>query len=154
MPPGSEPYLDALKMLARRELSEAQVRQRLARRGHGPESIDAAVARLKGERAIDDARVAEAIARTEITGKRRGKLRVARQIENAGVTSPVARRTVEEIFGEIDGDALIQAALTRRLRAGMAIQDDAEFHRLCRYLIGQGFEVDHVVRTLTARRRR
>jgi SOS response regulatory protein OraA/RecX len=98
--------------------------------------------------------VAEAIARTEITGKRRGKLRVTRQIENAGVTSPVARRTVEEIFGEIDGDALIQAALTRRLRAGMAIQDDAEFHRLCRYLIGQGFEVDHVVRTLTVRRRR
>ena len=154
MPPGSEPYLDALKMLARRELSEAQIRQRLARRGHGPGPIDAAVARLKSERAIDDARVAEAIARTEIAGKRRGKLRVARQIENAGVAGPVARRTVEEIFGEIDGDALIQAALTRRLRAGMAIQDDAEFDRLCRYLIGQGFEIDHVVRTLTARRRR
>ena len=78
MPPGPEPYLDALKMLARRELSEAQVRQRLARRGHDPESIDAAVARLKGERAIDDARVAEAIARTETAAKRRGRLRVSR----------------------------------------------------------------------------
>jgi regulatory protein len=154
MAPGTEPYLDALKMLARRELSEAQVRQRLARRGHDPESIDAAVARLKGERAIDDARVAEAIARTETVGKRRGKLRVARQIENAGITGSIARSAVDEIFGEIDSDALIEAALTRRLRAGMAIQDDAEFHRLYRYLIGQGFEVDHVIRTLTARRRR
>jgi regulatory protein len=154
MPPGPEPYLDALKMLARRELSEAQVRERLARRGHDPESIDAAVARLKGERAIDDARVAEAIARTETAAKRRGKLRVARQIQNAGITGSIARRAVDEIFGEIDSDALIEAALTRRLRAGMSIQDDAEFHRLCRYLIGQGFEADHVIRTLTARRRR
>jgi len=154
MPQGPEPYLDALKMLARRELSEAQVRERLVRRGHDPESIDAAVARLKGERAIDDARVAEAIARTETSAKRRGRLRVTRQIESAGITGSVARRAVDEIFGEIDSDALIEAALTRRLRAGMPIQDDAEFQRLCRYLIGQGFEADHVIRTLTARRRR
>ena len=153
MPPGPEAYLDALKMLARRELSEAQVRQRLARRGHDPESIDAAVARLKGERAIDDVRVAEAIARTEAAGRHRGRLRVARQIENAGITGPIARRAVDGIFGEIDSDALIEAALRRRLRAGTAIRDDAEFRRLCRYLIGQGFEADHVVRTLTARRR-
>ncbi len=136
------------------ELSEAQVRERLVRRGHDPESIDAAVARLKGERAIDDARVAEAIARTETSAKRRGRLRVTRQIESAGITGSVARRAVDEIFGEIDSDALIEAALTRRLRAGMPIQDDAEFQRLCRYLIGQGFEADHVIRTLTARRRR
>ena len=154
MPPGPEPYLDALKMLARRELSETQVRQRLARHGHDPQSIDAAVARLKGERAIDDARVAEAIARTETAAKRRGRLRVARQIKNAGITDSIARRAVDEIFAEIDIDGLIEAALTRRLRAGMSIQDDAEFHRLCRYLIGQGFEADHVIRTLTARRRR
>ncbi len=154
MPHGPEPYLDALKMLARRELSEAQVRQRLARQGHDPDSIDAAVARLKGERAIDDARVAEAIARTETAAKRRGRLRVTRQIENAGIPGSIARRAVDEIFGEIDGDALIEAALTRRLRGGMSIQDDAEFHRLCRYLVGQGFEADHVMRTLSARRRR
>jgi regulatory protein len=148
------PYLDALKMLARRELSEAQIRQRLGRRGHDPESIDAAVARLKGERAIDDARVAEAIARTETATKRRGKLRVKRQIENAGIAGAIGRRAIDEIFGEIDSDALIEAALTRRLRGRTSIHDDAEFHRLCRYLIGQGFEADHVIRTLTALRRR
>src|SRR5438046_2537924 len=36
-------------MLARRELSEAQVRQRLARRGHAVDVIDAAIARLRAE---------------------------------------------------------------------------------------------------------
>ena len=32
-------YVDGLKMLARRELSELQVRQRLARKGHQPDAI-------------------------------------------------------------------------------------------------------------------
>ena len=103
-------------MLARRELSEAQVRQRLSRRGHEPESIDAAVERLKHERAIDDVRVAEAIARTETTIKRRGRLRVRRQIEHAGIAPPTARRAVDEVFGDIDDQALIEAALAKRLR--------------------------------------
>ena len=146
----SQPYLDALKMLARRELSEAQVRQRLARRGHDEDAIDAAVARLKEERALDDARAAEAIARNETTIKRRGKLRVARQIEHAGIAKSTARRALDEVFADLDADALLEAALARRLRVS-SIRDDKEFQRLYRYLIGQGFEADHVMRALTAR---
>ena len=74
-------YRDGLKMLARGELSEIQVRQRLARRGHDPETIDGAVTRLKDDRAIDDTRVAETIVRTQTTVKHRGKMRVLRQLE-------------------------------------------------------------------------
>ena len=81
----SSPYIDGLKMLGRRELSEAQVRQRLARKGHADEDVEAAIQRLKTERALDDARVADAIARTEITVKRHGRMRVRRQIESAGI---------------------------------------------------------------------
>ena len=83
-------YIDALKMLARRELSEAQVRQRLARKGHDAGTIDSAIARLREERAIDDARVAGAIARTQTSIRGRGKLRVRRQIEHAGIAAPAA----------------------------------------------------------------
>ena len=146
-------YLDGLRMLARRELSEAQVRQRLARRGHEPESIDAAVERLKNERAIDDVRVAEAIARTETTIKRRGKLRVRRQIEHAGIAPTTARRAVDEIFENIDDRTLIEASLAKRLRNRTLIADDREFQKLYRYLIAQGFEAESVMLTLTARRR-
>jgi regulatory protein len=144
-------YVDGLKMLARRELSEAQVRQRLARRGHDEDAIDRAVARLKAERAIDDARVAAAIARTETSIKRRGRLRVRRQIENAGIAGPVARRAVDDAFEEIDPGALLEAALGRRLRGGRAIADDREFQRLYRFLIGQGFGPDEVLRLLRSR---
>jgi regulatory protein len=138
-------------MLARRELSEAQVRQRLARRGHDEDAIDAAVARLIEERAIDDERVAAAIARTETSVRRRGRLRVRRQIEHAGIAAPTARRAVDEVFGDIDNDAYLQASLAKRLRGRETIGDDKAFQRLYRYLVGQGFESDQVMRALKAR---
>jgi len=147
-------YDDGLRMLARRELSELQVRQRLARKGHDRPSIDDAVARLREERAIDDARAAEAIARTETALRRRGRVRVRMQIERAGISKAIAVHAVNEIFDGVDDEALLQASLAKRLRGRDAIADDREFQRLYRYLVGQGFESDRVLRALEARRRR
>jgi len=144
-------YVDALRMLARRELSEAQIRQRLARRAHQPDDIESAVARLRAERAIDDARVAAAIARSQASGKRRGKLRVLRQIEQAGIARATARSAVDEVFESIDPDELIEASLARRLRGRERAADAAELARLYRYLIGQGFHPDEVMRALRRR---
>jgi regulatory protein len=150
----STAYLDGLKMLARRELSEAQIRERLARKEHDADAIDAAIARLRDERAIDDARVAEAIARTETSIRRRGKLRVRLQIERAGIAKAIAKQAVDAVFDTIDDDALIEASLKKRLRGRDTIADDREYQRLYRYLAGQGFESERILKLLTARRRR
>jgi regulatory protein len=147
-------YVDGLKMLARRELSEKQVRERLARKGHEREAIDDAIMRLREERALDDTRVAEAIARTETSIRRRGKLRVQMQIQRAGIDKAVAKRAVDEVFGAIDDDALIEASLNKRLRGRETIADDREFQRLYRYLAGQGFESDRIMKVLHPRRRK
>jgi regulatory protein len=144
-------YLAGLKMLGRRELSEAQVRQRLARRGYEPDSVDAAVARLRQERAIDDARVAEAIVRTQSSIRGRGRLRVLREVERAGIAAATARRAVDDVFDRLDPDALLEASLAKRLDEREPIADDAEFRRLYRYLIGQGFEADRIIAALKAR---
>jgi regulatory protein len=138
-------YIDGLKMLGRRELSEAQVRQRLARRGHDEDTIEAAVSRLKSDRSIDDRRVAGAIARSEISLRKRGRLRVRRRIEAAGIATAIAQQAVDDTFADVDGDALIAAALDRRLRGREVIADDREFQRLYRYLAAQGFESDRIV---------
>ena len=139
-------------MLGRRELSEVQVRQRLARRGHAEAEIDSAVARLKEERAIDDARVAAAIARTQVGDKRRGRLRVTRQIQSAGITPSVARQAVDSLFQSVDAAALLESALAKRLRGRDRAADPREFRRLYRYLITQGFEPDRVMAALEKRR--
>ena len=145
-------YVFALGLLARRELSESQIRSRLLRRSYEAEDIDDAVAKLKAERAIDDGRVAGAMARTAATVKRRGRLRVRREIERAGITAAVARQAVEETFDDLDEDAMLEAALTRRLRPGKSLNETAEFGRLYRYLVGQGFDPERVLHVLTRRR--
>jgi regulatory protein len=148
----SSAYIDGLKMLGRRELSEQQVRQRLARKEHAQDDIDAAIARLRDERAINDARVAEAIVRTETGVRKRGKIRVRMQLERAGIAKDTARQALDGVFGAIDDEVLIEASLGKRLRGRDTIADDREFQRLFRYLIGQGFESDRVMKTLKAYR--
>jgi regulatory protein len=150
----ADAYVDGLKLAAGRELSEAQLRQRLARKGHAQQEIDTAVARLKEERAIDDARVAETIARTETSTRRRGKLRVRMQIERAGISTSTARKAVDDVFGELDADTLLEAALTRRMLGRERIDDDKEFQRLYRYLLNQGFDGERVMSALQARRKK
>jgi regulatory protein len=145
-------YLTALKMLARRELSEAQLRLRLTRREHPSDAIDTALARLKAEGSLDDERVAGMIARSETGLKKRGRYRVLRQIEAAGIAPAIARRAVDETFATIDADALMNEALGRRLRGKTRIDDDKAFNRLYRYLVTQGFEPDRVLALLRERR--
>ena len=145
-------YIDGLTMLGRRERSEQRIRQRLVSNERAPEDIDEAVARLRGERAINDQRVAEAIARTETGIRKRGKVRVRMQLERAGIAKETAKAAIEEVVGTIDDEALLESSLRKRLRGRETIADDKEFQRLFRYLIGQGFESDRVMKTLKAYR--
>jgi regulatory protein len=145
-------YIDGLKMLGRRELSEQQLRQRLARKQYSQDDIDEAIVRLREERAIDDRRVAEAIVRTETGVRKRGRVRVRLQLERAGIATETAKAAIDGVFDAIDDDRLLESSLRKRLRGREAIADDREFARLFRYLIGQGFESDRVMKALKAYR--
>ena len=145
-------YLTALKMLSGRELTERQVRQRLGRRGYDADAIDDAIERLKRDRSLDDERAAKAMAHTETTLRKRGRLRVTRRLQAAGIAPAVAQRATQEVFQTIDADALLASALQKRLRGREQIADDREFQRLYRYLIGQGFESDRVLALLRRHR--
>jgi regulatory protein len=151
-------YTQALTWLARRELSERQVRERLARREFDEESIDAAVERLKGERALDDRRVALACARSAVRLKGRGRARVLRAVESLGISRDLARAAVDEVFGEIDETELIERALTRRWpRAigpdpGAAGIDRRELQRIYLALVRQGFPPDRIMQAIKSRR--
>jgi len=145
-------YLTALRQLARRELSEAQLRLRLTRRGFTPDDIDSAVTRLRQDGSLDDARTAAAIARSQLSLKKRGERRVRREIEAAGISSALADRAVAEVYGDVDADALLAAAIDRRL-GPRRLDDDREMARLYRYLVGQGFESDRAMAALRARRK-
>lgn len=153
----ADAYGTGLRMLARRELSEAQLRLRLVRREFAPADVDAAVGRLQREGALDDRRTALACARTEAHVKRRGRLRVLRQVEALGIAKGIARAAVAEVFADLDEDALIAQALERRLRRGVSAGSEetrptpAAVRRVHRYLLAQGFDAARVIAAIRSR---
>jgi SOS response regulatory protein OraA/RecX len=75
------------------------------------------------------------------------------QIERAGIAPAQAERALDDAFAEVDADALLEAALDKRMRGRAKISDDRELQRLYRYLVGQGFEPDRVLQALQKRKR-
>jgi regulatory protein len=142
----------ALRWIAARDLTEAQIRDRLTRRGTGQPIVNAVLARLAEDRVVDDRRVAQTVARAARDVKRHGPCRVARDLESRGVAREVVRDVVAETFADADADQLVERALARRLRG--PIDTPNEYRRLSRYLARQGFPPDSIVRALDPHDRR
>jgi regulatory protein len=147
-------FTDGLRLLARRDVSTAQLRDRLVRRGHPAPAIDSALARLTREGALDDRRVAAGRARTELLIRGRGRARARRQIEALGIDADTAREAVDEVAAGLDDRTLVDRALDRRLRSRPAAPlDTGTVARLYRYLVSQGFPPDAVSAALRTRAR-
>ena len=133
-------YFRALRWLTAREMSEAQVRARLAEKGYTDTAIKPAIERLLEERTIDDRRAATAVARTEARVRRHGPHRVMGKLIAMHIDRELAKDIVRELFGDEDEDALIDKALERRLRGNTdRLKDPKERQKLVAYLVRQGF---------------
>jgi len=126
-------------MLARRELSEKQLRDRLIDRDHQHDEIDRVIAHLLESKALDDGRVARAYARTAAGVKGRGRLRVMRELSTMGIARDVANEALAEVFADVDERALIAKALQKKMRGRPRITNAAEHARLYQFLMRQGF---------------
>jgi len=146
--PEPSAYADALRLLARRELTEKQLRDRLLDRDHPREEIDRVIAHLLESRTLDDDRVARAYARTASKVKGRGRLRVMRELTEMGVARQTATEAVAEVFADTDERALIAKALQKKMRGRPRIADSAEHARLYQYLMRQGFTPAAIVAAL------
>ena len=139
-------------MLARRELSVAQLRARLVDREHPPEEIDRAIEQLLETKALDDDRVARAYAASALKIKNRGRLRIQRELHEMGIPPAVIARAVGDAFGDVDERGLIRRAIEKKLR-GRRITDRAEYARVYQFLMRQGFSAAAVSTVLRGYRR-
>ena len=142
------PYLHALKLLARRELSVEGLRARLKDREYPAGDIEKAIEHLLETGTLDDGRVARAYARTAANVKGRGRLRVVRELHAMGIDKQVAAEAVGEVFGELDERTLIARALQKKLRGRKKIAGAAEYARLYQFLMRQGFSPAAVTQAL------
>jgi SOS response regulatory protein OraA/RecX len=136
-------YRQGVRLLGSRELSAAQLRQRLARRQLADEDIEAAIERLKREGALNDRRTALMCARAEAGLKHHGRRRALRRIESIGIPADIARAAVDEVFADVDENLLIQRVVERRLGPpGPA--DRHAVGSVFRRLLRQGFDADRI----------
>ena len=144
--PSTDPYTLGLNLLARRELSEMQLRERFRKRKFAAPAIDAALERLRGEGAIDNRRMAFAYARTAVRLTTRGRRRVAQEIVARGIDDKMAREAVDAAFADVDETVVLARALAKRLDG--PIRNAAHLRRLHRFLQQQGFPTSLIVRAL------
>ena len=105
---------------------------------------------LKRGGRYDDA--ARAFASAAVRVKRRGRLRVLRELEATGVDEATARDALEAALAETDEAALLDKAIDRRLRG--SVRDQAHLRRLHQYLVRLGFHPTEALAALRKRRSR
>jgi regulatory protein len=147
-------YLDAVRLLGRRELSVAQLRARLVDRDHAPADIDRAIDLLLENGSLNDARVARAYARRALQIKGRGRLRTQRELQTMGIAPEVVAEALGELFGDVDERSLVKKALEKKLRGRQKIDSAAAYARAYQFLLRQGFSPTAVTTVLRAYRKR
>ena len=140
---GADATVAALRLLSYRPRSEAELRQRLARRGAPADLMDEAISRLRELGLVDDA----AFARTWVEGRSRLSPRsqrlLRRELQAKGIDGEAAREALRPLDDE---DAALRAA--ERRAAAMRELPYPEFRRrLGDFLRRRGFDSATVRRT-------
>ena len=129
----------AVRLLARRDFSCAELTQRLLADGHPQELIEATVAELRRGRVLDDARYAEHYVAYH-ADRGQGPVRIATALEELGLD-----RALIEAALESGSDWYARAREARIGRFGLAPpRTPAEKSRQARFLQYRGFSADHI----------
>ncbi len=128
----------ALEFLARRPRSEAEVRQRLSKKGFAPVVVEEVLARLRELALVDD----EAFARFWVENRSQFRPRGVQGLRYELRQKGVPAETVDQALEQIDEEELIwSVARTRASRLLAAPIDSHEFQRkLGGFLLRQGFD--------------
>lgn len=144
----TDPYTFGLSLLAKRELSEMQLRERFRKRKFETQAIEAALGSLRREGALDDRRTAFAYARTAVRLTARGRRRILQEILTRGIDDGTAHEAVNAAFADVDEAEVLARALAKRLDG--PIRDAAHLRRLHRSLRQQGFPTSLIIPALAA----
>ena len=144
----TEPSLRAraMRFLARREHSRAELARKLAPIAGEGDDVEALLDELSTKGWLSDARYAELAVRSR--ARRFGPLKVAHQLRVKGV----GEETITLAFASagIDGAAHLEKVWASRFCTAPA--DDRERGRQVRFLQGRGFPLDDILRFLKGMR--
>ena len=140
--PAPTPRALALRWLARRDYSRAELAQRLRWRGTDADEIEATLDALAEAGYLSDARYAQAVVRQKTGGYSRRA--ITETLKAKGVAPDVAATAVDA--GEIDDSEALVALWKKRF--GAKPQDEREHARQVRFLQSRGFALAAILKLL------
>lgn len=134
----------AYRLLAQRGRSVAELRERIARKGFGADTVEAVISRLCEQGFLDDRKLAASLRRYAVETKRLGVFGINRFLIQRGIPADIARETL----GDIDETETAQRFLERKLRHLGEVPPRVASRRLYDALRRKGFAPDTVRRVL------
>ena len=132
-------YQRAIRRLARRDHSVAELRQALLERGHEPAEVEAALERLRRERYLDDAGFAERFARSRMAHQGLGRLRVRQGLRQRGVDRGTIDAGIAGALREVDEREVLDGLARRYWRQHARVEPAQRLPRLWAFLLRRGF---------------
>jgi len=146
-------YRTALRAVERRPFARADLGRRLRRKGHAPEAVEAALARLTERGFLDDAAFAANYVETR-AARGRGPLRLARDLAAMGVERGVIDRALAAHTRDAEPAGDVPRALAAKRAAQLSgLPRQVKRRRVLAYLARRGFsgrEVSEMVSRLLA----
>ena len=134
----------AVKLLAAKPRSVAELRERLIRGRVSTATVDEVISRLSEYGYLDDERFAFSYASLKVKQRPIGKRRLAQDLKFKKVDARVADEALELVYAESSEEILIDRAIEKRLRIRDRPKNRLEAKSLFDHLLRLGFEYELV----------
>lgn len=144
--PSNDPDSEALRLLAERPRTRAELRTCLSERGHAPDSIEAVLSRLESDGLLDDRKLSRHFLLTRADRNLHGRRRLLAELGRRGVAKDVAEAAWNDLLerGDLDPGAVIVAAVRRRVAAAGGRLDRRRYAAVYNALLRAGFEPEPI----------
>jgi len=146
-----DPLTAALRMLARRPYSVAEMRRALEKKYPDSGQIPQALARLRELHYLDDKKFAEHYASSLARNRAYGRYRIRRELKAKLVDYRQIEPALQQAFGETSEQDLLERILDKKVRSLRLPVSRAKLAALCQSLLRRGFRSEDIMKAVRAR---
>ena len=146
-----DPYVAALRMLARRAYSVAELRRALERKFPENPGVREAIVRLRQLGYLNDKKFAEHCASFLARHKAFGRYRVRRELKAKLVDYKHIEPALQQAYEETNERELLERVLEKKVRTLRLPVTPSKLSSLCQSLLRRGFRADDIMKAIRAR---
>jgi regulatory protein len=146
-----DPLTAALRMLARRPYTVAEMRRALEKKYPDSSQVPKALARLRELHYLDDKKFAEHYASSLARNRAYGRQRIRRELKAKLVDYRQIEPALQQAFVETSEQELLERTLEKKLRSLRLPLTRAKLASLCQSLLRRGFRSEDIMKAVRAR---